>query len=107
MLFGIHIHDHKIVVRWDSYDEHKPFHEDWATNHPDRNARSVNYYLYYGESLIKRFELVYVDGYRALLPVPNYETKHISRTDYQFSRLVNSSIKMLNEYIVRSRLVVD
>lgn len=102
-----YIHDHKIVVRWDSYDEHKPFHEDWATNHPDRNARSVNYYLYYGESLIKRFELVYVDGYRALLPVPNYETKHISRTDYQFSRLVNSSIKMLNEYIVRSRLVVD
>ena len=102
-----YIHDHKVIVRWDSYDEHKPFHEDWATNHPDRNACCVNYYLYYGESLIKRFELVYVDGYRALLPMPNYETKHISRTDYQFSRLVNSSIKMLNEYIARSRLVVD
>lgn len=99
--------DHKIVIKWDSYEEHEPFREEWATNHPDSDARSVNYYLFYGETLIKKFELVYVDGYRALLPMPNYETKHISRTDYQFSRLVNSSVKMLNEYIARSRLVVD
>lgn len=99
--------DHKVTIKWDSYEEHEPFHEEWATNYPDRDARSVNYYLFYGETLIKKFELVYVDGYRALLPMPNYETKHISRTDYQFSRLVNSSVKILNEYIARSRLVVD
>ena len=102
-----YIPDHKVTIKWDSYEEYEPFREEWATNHPDSNARSVNYYLFYGETLIKKFELVYVDGYRALLPMPNYETKHISRTDYQFSRLVNSSIKMLNEYIARSRLVVD
>ena len=102
-----YIPDHKVTIKWDSYEEYEPFREEWATNHPDSDARSVNYYLFYGETLIKKFELVYVDGYRALLPMPNYETKHISRTDYQFSRLVNSSIKMLNEYIARSRLVVD
>lgn len=102
-----YIPDHKVTIKWDSYEEYEPFREEWATNHPDSNARSVNYYLFYGETLIKKFELVYVDGYRALLPMPNYETKHISRTDYQFSCLVNSSIKMLNEYIARSRLVVD
>lgn len=102
-----YILDHKVTIKWDPYEEHEPFKEEWATNHPDRDARSVNYYLFYGETLIKKFELVYVDGYRALLPMPNYETKHISRTDYQFSRLVNSSVKMLNEYIARSRLVVD
>ena len=99
--------DHKVTIKWDSYEEHEPFKEEWATNHPDRDARSVNYYLFYGETLIKKYELVYVDGYRALLPMPNYETKHISRADYQFSRLVNSNVKMLNEYIARSRLVVD
>lgn len=102
-----YIPDHKVTIKWDSYEEYEPFREEWATNHPDSDARSVNYYLFYGETLIKKFELVYVDGYRALLPMPNYETKHISRTDYQFSRLVNSSVKMLNEYIARSRLVVD
>ena len=102
-----YIPDHKVTIKWDSYEEYEPFREEWATNHPDSDARSVNYYLFYGETLIKKFELVYVDGYRALLPMPNYETKHISRTDYQFSCLVNSSIKILNEYIARSKLVVD
>lgn len=99
--------DRKILIKWDSYEEERPFEEEWATNYPDRNARSINYYLYYGESLIKTFEMVYVDGYRALLPMPNYESKHIARTDYQFCCLLNNSIENLNDYIVRSKLVVD
>lgn len=99
--------DHKITIKWDSFEEYEPFYEDWATNYPDKNARSVKYYVYYGESLMKTFNLVYVDGYRALLPMPNYETRHISRTDYQFSCLVNSNIDNLNRYIVSSKLIVD
>lgn len=99
--------DRKISIKWDSYEEERPFEEQWATNHSDRNARSVSYYLYYGESLIKTFELVHVDGYRALLPMPNYETKHIKRVDYQFSCLVNSNIENLNRYIAASKLIVD
>ena len=99
--------DDKVTIRWDSYDKHEPFFEEWATNHPDRNARSVNYYLYHGESLIKIFKLVYVDGYRALLPIPNYKTKHICRIDYQFSKLITSDINNLNNYIIYSKLIVD
>ena len=99
--------DRKITIKWDSYEDQNPFYEDWAINHPDKNARSVKYYVYIGESLIKTFDLVYVDGYRALLPMPNFTTKHIVRTDYQFSCLVNSNIDTLNGYIARSKLIVD
>jgi len=103
----IYLPDRKISIKWDSYEEERPFEEDWATDYPDKNARSVSYYLYYSESLIKTFELVHVDGYRALLPMPNYETKHIKRVDYQFSCLVNSNIENLNKYIAASKLIVD
>ncbi len=99
--------DHKIMIKWDSYEEQEPFNEEWATNHPDKNAYSLYYYLYYGESLIKRFKLVHVDGYRALLPMPNYETKHIDRNAYRLSCLLNSDIDYLNSYIARSGLIVD
>lgn len=99
--------DHKITIKWDSYEEQEPFFEEWATSYPDKSAHSVNYYVYYGDVLIKTFELVYVDGYRALLPMPNYTTKHISRIDYQFSCLVNSCIDNLNTYISISKLIVD
>ena len=103
----VYLPDRKITIKWDSYEDQESFYEDWATDYPDENARSVKYYVYYGESLIKTFELVYVDGYRALLPLPNYETKHICRTDYQFSCLVNSNIDNLNRYIASSKLIVD
>ncbi len=102
-----YLQNHKITIKWDSYEEQRPFYEEWATNHPDKNAYSVNYHLRYGESLIKTFELVHVDGHRALLPMPNYETKHICRTDYLFSCLVNSNIDNLNRYIITSKLIVD
>ena len=98
--------DFKVTIQWEAYEDQEPFYEEWATNHPDKNARSVNYYLYYEDSLIKTFKLVYIDGYRALLPMPNHE-KHIRRRDYQFSCLVNSNIDNLNDYIARSKLIVD
>lgn len=99
--------EHKITIKWDSYEEQKPFYEEWAISYPDKNAHSVNYYIYYNESLIKTFELVYVDGHRALLPMPNYNSKHISRIDYLFSCLLNNNKDILNEYIASSKLIVD
>ena len=102
-----YLQERKILIKWDSFEEERPFDEAWATKFPDKNARSINYYLYYGESLIKTFQMVYVDGHRALLPMPNYETKHIKRLDYHFSCLVNGKIDNLNEYIARAKLIVD
>lgn len=97
----------KIKIVWDDSEEREAFHEEWAVNHPDRNAYLKNYYIYNGEKEIKQFSLVDVDGFRARLPLPKINTNIIRRTDYFLSRLFNDRIETLHEYIICSGLIVE
>lgn len=97
----------KIKIMWDDYDEREDFHEEWATKHPDKNAYLCNYYIYDGDTEIKRFSLVDVDGGRATLPLPKTNSNLIKRNDYFLSRLFNNRIETLHEYIIYSKLIVE
>lgn len=102
-----YVPDIKISIRWDAYEEQEPFNEEWAIRHPDSNAHSTKYSVYYQERLIKSFNMVWVDGYRALIPMPDYTDKHIDRDAYRLACLVNSNVETLNHYIIASGLTVD
>lgn len=99
--------DPKIVIKWDQYEDHEPFNEEWATKHPDKNAKRTHYYVCYEDKTLMVLDMVWVDGSRALIPVPDYTTKHINRKNYNIGRLVNWNLDNYNGYIVRSGLIVD
>ena len=46
------------------------FQEPWANRHPDQRAVGQWCRIYYGSTLIESIILVSVDGFRALLPLP-------------------------------------
>lgn len=99
--------DQRISVRWKQYEEYEPFDESWATKYPDKKAYSTQYYIYQEERIIKVFNMVWVDGYRALIPMPDITNKHIDRKSYRLACLVNDNIENLNRYIISSGLIVD
>lgn len=89
-------------------DEHiqaEDFKETWANNHPDSSARGYFYDIYYGSTLVQRAILVAVDGARALIPPPDFQTKEIRYFDYVIARIFDIS-SSLDEYISRSKLTV-
>lgn len=99
--------DPKVSINWDDTDHSELFVEEWATHHPDSKAYKVKYYICYDNNVIETFYLVYVDGFRALIPMPDYTTQSIKRKDYQFGQLLTHDIKNYNEYIARCRLSVE
>lgn len=99
--------DLKISIKWDPYEDYEPFSEDWATRHPDKNAYETHYYVCYEQVIIKELIMVHVDGYRALIPLPDYTTKHMDRTSYKIACLINYDVENLNKYIRSSGLIVD
>ncbi len=99
--------DPKISVRWDQPEMQEPYTEQWAKKHSNKKASSVRYYIYYREEKIKTFNMVWVDDYKALIPMPNITNKHIDRKSYSFSCLINHDIDTLNRYIMSSGLIVD
>ena len=82
------------------------FIEEWANRHPDPKARGYFYNLTYDGALIQRFILVSVDGARADIPPPNWETNKITKLDYAVAK-IHDSLGMLDEYIQRSGLSVE
>ncbi|HHX55825.1 MAG TPA: hypothetical protein GX705_05700, partial [Clostridiales bacterium] len=81
--------------------------EEWATKHIDESAYMYEYKLYKDNKLIKEFNLVYVDGYRALLPMPKLGTNIVPRDEYHLSRIFNNNIDELNNYMILSGLIVE
>lgn len=99
--------DSKISIRWDEVDHDELFKEDWATHHCDSKAYKVKYYIYCDQNIVETFYLAYIDGFRALIPMPNYATQCIKRKDYLFGKLLTNSVKNYNEYIAISGLMVE
>lgn len=80
--------------------------DEWANRYPDPKAVGYWYDLYYDGNLIDRFILVSVDGGRANLPAPDWQTGKIHQMEYKVA-LINDVLGTVDEYILRSKLEVD
>lgn len=86
--------------------QNEDYKDPWANNHPNPRATGYWYDLFYDGNLIERFVLVAVDGARAEIPAPDWQTGKITKMHYQVA-LINDSLGTVDEYIRRSRLTVD
>jgi len=100
----VYINDPRIKINWNEIDRDHPFSQDWAINHPDKSAYKVDYTISYNNIIISKFSLVYVDGFRALLPIP--ESNVIPYNKYCLALLFNYK-ETLDDYIIRSGLTVE
>jgi hypothetical protein len=96
-----------IKISWNDYDEREAFQEDWATCHPDKSAYRYDYKLFVDGNIRRRFSLVWVDGFRAVLPIPKLGTNIVRREEYLMSKIFNRNIEELNSYMRRSNLIVQ
>lgn len=99
--------NNKIIITWNDFDDKEKFFEEWATKHPDTSAYKYEYKIYNDGEIIKRIDLVWVDGYRALVPIPKIGTNVVKREDYLLCKLFNHSVETLNQYMLLSNLKVD
>lgn len=90
------------------------FQEPWANRHPDPAATGYWCSLYYGATLVEKFILVSVDGGRAMLPIPQRDTRgprHYVKVlpfDYKIAQIHDRGfVKTLDEYMKRSGLTID
>ena len=102
----IYLEDPNIKIKWDETERDHPIIEEWATRHPDSKAYKVDYVVIYNGIHIDGFSLVYVDGFRALLPFPKNGTNIIPRKKYKLSLLFNER-RNLHDYIRSSGLIVE
>ncbi len=82
------------------------FVEKWANKHPDPNAKSYYYHIYFGTTIVRELILVSVDGGRAELPLPIVGTNEVTALDYKVAQIFDS-IHTVDEYIYRSGLKVS
>ena len=87
-------------------DDQRDFHEEWAKRVPDKSAKMVEFDLYYGASFVEVHCMVEVDGFRAMLPLPQMGTEIITKDKYLFSKCIDFQ-HTLDEYIERCRLTVE
>lgn len=78
------------------------FKEEWANKHADPSATSKSYNVYYGGTLVTYVVLVAVDGGRALLPIPDFDTKAPTLLAFRIAEIIN--YKRLHEYMGRAGL---
>jgi len=71
----------------------RPFTEPWTQRYPDKTAYLSEYQLWYRSSLVKTYPMVWVDGWRAGLPLPKSVTDlSVTREQAAISSIVNYSL---------------
>ena len=86
--------------------QNSDFKDPWANCHPNKHAAGYWHELYFDGNFIEQFILVAVDGARAMLPPPNFETNKIEPLDYRIAEIFDVC-NTLDEYIRRSGLEVS
>lgn len=86
------------------------FREPWANKFPDQRATGYWCNLFYGSTQIDRYILVAVDGARALLPIPRFDSNgasrlHVRPIDYKVAQIFDT-IKSLDQYMASAKLCV-
>lgn len=68
------------------------FDEEWVRSYADKNAYRVNVEFYYRNSLVEKEVFVYVDGYRAIVPLSKDRySKKASKKDYIIAKILNQN----------------
>ena len=89
------------------YENQTDFHEEWATSHPDKSAKKVDYVVKYRDAVVRRESLISVDGHRAELPMPKSETDlRVLENEVNFAKIVITGGDRVDEYLGRSGLHV-
>lgn len=79
-----------IRIREEIPENGEPFEEDWTNVFVNPSAYKLIAKVYYRGSFVKDYLLVYVDGYRNILPVPKTATDlRISNFSYNLGRILN------------------
>lgn len=82
----------------------REFNEPWAKNFPDKNARAVDYKVFYNNSFVDEKMLVSVDGARAVLPLPKSpDDLTVKKSNVNFASIVDTGNQFSN-YMERSGL---
>ena len=77
-------------LRIERADDDRDFNEPWAIKFPDKNARAINYRVFYNNSFVEEKMLVAVDGFRATLPLPkSSQDLSVNKSDVNFARIVD------------------
>lgn len=100
--------DPRLRIRVRSDDEgicEKSFNESWVTALSASSATSYWFDLSYDHALIERFTLVFVDGGKAELPVPDPATLEVDPLDYKVSQIFDEN-NTLEEYMGKAGLSV-
>lgn len=99
---------HNILLTIEENPEsEREFFEEWANCHPDKRASFYEYEIKYQGKRITNFYLVAVDGYRALLPLPNIKTGKIKEKHMRFANIIFPYPEMNYEYVERSHLEIE
>ena len=99
---------HNILLTIEENPEsEREFFEEWANCHPDKRASFYEYEIKYQGKRITNFYLVAVDGYRALLPLPNIKTGKIKEKHMHFANIIFPYPEMNYEYVERSHLEIE
>jgi hypothetical protein len=95
------------ILREENFENFKDFHKQWATNHPNKNAKSINFTIMYGDSYVDEKMLVAVDGYRAMLPLPkSVKEPIVKKEDVNFAKFVDNGGRVA-EYLKRSGISIE
>lgn len=82
----------------------REFNEPWAKKFPDKNARAVDYKVFYNNSFVDEKMLVSVDGARAVLPLPKSpEDLSVKEENINFASIVDTG-NQFSDYLKRSGL---
>ena len=100
--------DPRLRIRVRSDDDglrDKDFNEPWIAAFSDTTATSYWFDLSYDSALIDRFTLVFVDGGKAELPVPDATTLEVDPLDYTVAQIFDEN-DTLDEYMAKAGLSV-
>ncbi len=99
---GVFTYKKDLSLRIERVAEDREFVEPWATKFPDKNARAIEYRVYYNNSFVDERLLVSVDGARAILPLPkSAKDLIVKKSNINFARIVNTG-SLFDNYLKQS-----
>ncbi|HHF2952144.1 TPA: hypothetical protein ACPJ0E_001745 [Vibrio diabolicus] len=108
---GIYVFKHDVRLNIKPEGEYVNFNEQWAIEFPDPNASRAIHSICFGNSKVKEYFLVSVDGGKAYLPLPNSATNlSVTHEQYSLAYLVHyagsNCLYSFEDYFKRAGLVV-
>lgn len=96
---GTFTYKHDLNLHINRSADDREFNEPWAIKFPDKNARAVDYKVFYNNSFVDEKMLVSVDGARAVLSLPKSpKDLSVKKANVNFARIVDTGNQFSNYY---------